>query len=494
MSNCLSKNENEIKRFPKLFSEILKKYDYTTYGLAEKSGVDRTILVKAQRGTRTLSVENFKKIINVMVLPPQDDELLREAFIDYSFGIDRYKTFHALISCASKVISSANDNLSIQVSLSFDDSILKLDSKSDVANALKSVIDSEFVDENTKGRIFTNIDLFTMYDFMKSHPKTENQSRRIDYKHIFEIKKGNQSNSEILFRTLSFMTLGYPVNYFVVDSYHTDSLTNLFCYYVITGDILLLADRDLKFGYAIKSKKTADIFAEKFVEVFALTTPFIENVEDIMGLKGSILTNCRSSYDFHVNFGAFGNCAFYLDKDMWRQIAKPTVPNREFLIGNTYEYYQGYYQRFNKLIAVMPRSELTNFVDYGIVMLMPREYADPLTPENRLKILRSFREAILSGKESFYLIKDKILKNSETNQTELFYSEKGDSTLVFENEIESKQMHFLGNNSMFIKERNIIEEYKLFLDHLLISGDCYSQEESVKVLEEEIDRCILLGQ
>ncbi|MCM1544980.1 MAG: helix-turn-helix transcriptional regulator [Ruminococcus sp.] len=492
MSNYLSKIENEIPKFPKLFSEILKEYNLTTYGLAEKSGVDRTILAKSQKGTRMLSVDNFKKIINVMDLSPQDDELLRSAFIEYSFGTERYKTFHALIPYASNSVSGGEDTSSIHVSLSFNDAILKLDSKSDIANALKSVIDGEFLDKDKTGRIYTNIDLFTMYDFLKSHPKTENQS--IDYKHIFEIKKDNKSNSEILFRTLSIMMLGYPVNYFTVESYHTDSSVNLFSYYIITGDILLVADRDLKSGYAIKNKRTADIFAERFNKVFAHSIPFIENSEDIMLLKGNMLTNCRSNYDFHANFGAFGNCVFYMEKDMWRQIAKPTVPNREFLIGNTYEYYQAYYQRFEKLIAVMPRSELTNFVDYGIVMLMPKEFADPLTPENRLRILTSFREAILSGKESFYLIKDKVLNESKTNQTELFYSEKGDSTLVFENEIASKQMHFLGNNAMFIKEKNIIEEYKLFLDHLLISGDCYSQEESMKVLEEEIDRCILLGQ
>lgn len=288
------------------------------------------------------------------------------------------------------------------------------------------------------------------------------------------------------------MMLGYPVNYFPVDSHRAESPTHLFSFYVITRDIVLLADKDLSFGYAVKSKQTADIFAEKFNKVFSLTMPFIENAQDIMQLKGNILTNCRSNYDFHANFGAFGNCVFYMEKDMWRQIAKPTVPNREFLIGNTYEYYQAYYQRFDKLIAIMPRSELTDFVDDGIVMLMPKEYADPLTPANRLRILTKFREQILSGKESFYLIKDKVLNNSKANQIELFYSERGDSTLVFENEIESKQMHFLGNNSMFVKEPNIIEEYKLFLDHLLISGDCYSQEESIKVLEEEIDRCILL--
>lgn len=415
---------------------------------------------------------------------------LRQSFIEYSFGTERYKTFHTIISLTTK-ITPDNNNSSIHVSLSFNDSVLKLNSKGDVSNAIKSVIDEEFADSEASGRIYTNMDLFTMYDFMKSHPKKRDQ--KIDYKHIFEINRNNQSNSEALFKTLSIMMLGYHVNYLKVDSYHTDNLTNLFSYYIITENILLLADSELQFGYVINDKQTADIYAERFNKVFSHTIPLIENTEDIMSLKGNILINCRSSYDFHANFGAFGNCVFYIDKDMWRQIAKPTVPNREFLISNVYEYYQTYYQRFNKLIAVMPRSELISFVDYGIVMLMPKEYADPLTPENRLRVLTSFREAVLSGKESFYLIKDKVLSNSKTNQTELFYSEKGDSTLLFINEVESKQMHFLGNNSMFIKEKSIIEEYKLFLDHLIISGDCYSQKESLAFLEEEIERCILLG-
>lgn len=492
MLNNLSNNESQNKKFPEIFSGILKKYNYTTYALAEKSGVERTILVKMQKYTRMLSTENFKKLIDVMNLSAQDDELLRQSFIEYSFGTERYKTFHTIISLTTKVPIEDNNNSSIHVSLNFNDSVLRLNSKGDVSNAIKSLVDEEFADSKVSGRIYTNLDLFTMYDFIKSHPKKRDQ--KIDYKHIFEINGNEQSNSEALFKTLSIMMLGYHVNYLEADSNHADNLINLFRYYIITENILLLADSELQFGCVINNKQMVDIYAERFNEVFSFTTPLIENTEDIMSLKGNILINCSSSYDFHANFGAFGNCVFYIDKDMWRQIAKPTVPNREFLISNVYEYYQTYYQRFNKLIAVMPRSELTRFVDYGIVMLMPKEYADPLTPESRLHVLMSFRDAILSGKESFYLIKDKVLSSSKTNQTELFYSEKGDSTLLFINEIESKQMRFLGNNSMFVKEKSIIEEYKLFLDHLIISGDCYSQKESLAFLEEEIERCMLLGQ
>lgn len=179
MSKNLSDYKIESLPFPKLFSQILRKYDYTAFALAEKSGVDRTIIVKMQKGTRALSIENFAKIISVTHLTSRDEELLRQAFIEYSFGADRYKTFLTLISSASKTIYPCGGNSSIQVSLKFNDSVLKLDSKNDVTNTLKSVIDSEFVDENTTGRIFTNMDLFTMFDFLKSHPKAEGQNKRL---------------------------------------------------------------------------------------------------------------------------------------------------------------------------------------------------------------------------------------------------------------------------------------------------------------------------
>lgn len=64
MLNNLSNNESQNKKFPEIFSGILKKYNYTTYALAEKSGVERTILVKMQKYTRTQGRFQLKTLRN----------------------------------------------------------------------------------------------------------------------------------------------------------------------------------------------------------------------------------------------------------------------------------------------------------------------------------------------------------------------------------------------------------------------------------------------
>lgn len=472
-----------MTHFLEALSSAIKDHGITIYSLAATSGIERSYLSKILSGKRSMSTENFSNIMSAVPFSIEEDKALRELFISEFYGKDRYENYVNIINNISELtdIKSHNPNV-IKVSLVLDGDMVRFDSTKDFVNIIEAVIDTEMAKEKD-GRLYTNIDTELLFDIVRKYPQNPN----VDFRQLVAIGNDSVSYSKILSQTLKFGMLRYPVNY-----YNTADLSErsngLFPCYLVSSDICVFADAEYKEGYLIKNKDIADVHAERFFEVLKNTGSYVDRMDDIMeskALHAEILKDgCEHAYAIENCF-----CApFHMSHSMWAQIAKSDIPNREFLIDSTYEYYCFFKNSIEKITTVISKSGLTSFVENGIVSQMPREYALPLTSENRLRVLENFREFYSNGSNQLYLIKENVFHIKDNIDAEVFdnRNKKNAMNMLLAIASERQAMKFVGNFCFNFSDKNTIVDFLDFINCFIVSGCCYTQEESLAIVDEEI--------
>lgn len=473
-----------MSQFLEMLSSAIKSHGITIYSLAAESGIERSYLSKILSGKRSMSTENFSSIMESVPFSLEEDKALRDGFIAETYGKDRFENYIDIIKNISELtnIKYRNSN-AIKVSLDLNGETVSFASSKDFANIIEAVIDGEMTAEAENSRIYTNIDSEILFDTIKKYP----QNPKLDFRQIIAIGTDSNAYSQIMSRTLKFGILRYPTNYYnITDS--AERINSLFPYYLISSDICVFADSELKEGYVIKNKAVADAHAERFQSVLKNTDSYIDRISDIMESKehhANILKNgCEHAYAIETCF-----CPpFFMTRDMWEQIAKPDVPNREFLIDSTYEYYCHFRGCINKFTTVISKNGLMSFVKNGVVSQMPREYALPLTPENRLKVLEGFREYYQKENNRLVFIKENVFNIADSIDVEVFDNRNTQNAInmLLAIDSEGQPMKFVGNFCFKISDKNTIVDFLEFIDCFTVSGICYTEEESLAILDEEI--------
>lgn len=473
-----------MSQFLEMLSSAIKSHGLTIYSLAAESGIERSYLSKILSGKRSMSTENFSNIMKSVPFSLEENKALREGFIAETYGKDRFENYINIIKNISELTSIRQYNSgAIRVSLDFNGETIRFGSSKDFANIIEAVIDGEMVSDAEKCRIYTNIDSEILFEIIKKYP----QNPKLDFRQIVAIGNDSSSYSQIISRTLKFGVLRCPTNYYNISD-AAERTNSLFPYYLISSDICVFADSELKEGYVIKDADVADIHAERFLSVLKNTDSYIDRINDIMESKehhANILKNgCENAYAIETCF-----CPpFFMTRDMWEQIAKPDVPNREFLIDSTYEYYCHFRDCINKFTTVISKNGLMSFVKNGVVSQMPREYALPLTPENILKVLEGFREYYLRESNRLFFVKENIFHIADSIDVEIFDNRntQNEINMLLAIDSEGQPMKFVGNFCFKISDKNTIIDFLEFINSFTVSGFCYTEEESVAILDEEI--------
>lgn len=289
------------------------------------------------------------------------------------------------------------------------------------------------------------------------------------------------------------MSLGYISNYHPTsDSSH--HLNQLYPNYIITDDYILFTDSEIEQGYLTDNKKVVEIYTEAFLSKYEHTTPYIDKFSDILMLKSHNIKIFNNKINKIIFVDTFG-CAVttHLTLDMWDQIAKPDVPNRDYLRDTTYQYYSETYNKIgDRLCQFSTAGSLTYFVNNGIVETMPKEFAYPLNKENRVKVLKSIYQQMLGKTSHLYIIDDTKIHFSDGFGIELFEKENNTGLLQIYYETENSMMHYSGNLNFNVDDPQIVYDLSDFLNCFLISDYCLSEEKSLKFLLEEIHRCEML--
>lgn len=479
-----------MNTFGVTLSSLIRTHRITITDLADQCDIERTTISKAIKGTRWLSSENVEAIVEVLDLNPTEIKELVDSYINDSMGLQTYNEYVKLLK---KFIShsevSAENKVPVYNSsfvLNSDGSTATFESLSDIVMVAKHLVSVEVGKEN--GFVYSNFPTGIMLEIMRAFPKS-----RIDFKHIAVKKKDvDFNNIEFMGDIMDMMSLGYHSSYFHEEN-NADFDKLLFSYYFITSDKLLLVDFSSLMGIVFLDSKVIDAYTKSFLDKYQNAVKFVSIFEDILALKEQSLKLCNFRHgEVVVSFSSIGCFSTsFLTKDMWDQIARLDLPNREFLIESTYKYYQDV---FKEKIAkfIMPKTSLKSFVDNGIVVSMPTEYSVPLSKENRLKVLKSACEYFEKSNVPFNLLREDLMPLDDYMGWEMS-SNSSYSTFCLYFIKEDLPLHFAGNISMFFDDKDFVNGMMKFVDCLTLSDYAYTKKESLQILKEEIQRCEMLS-
>ena len=481
--------------FNELISKIIKTKKLTIYSLAMQTGIERSVLTKAFNGTRKLNIENFLKILCVLNLTPEEDLKLRKEYIYYSIGEENYNSYINLLVLLcnnNSKNSAANNGPRVNFSLDFPTSLIKINNKRDMLNTIEFVINCDKNSENDYRRIYTNTTLPDFYDIMTNYPACE--MGNLDFKRIILLDEGYKSESvDILFETIKYMKLGYFTDFILTDAPLCKYPDIMFPFYLITSEYSVFMDSTFESGYVIKDKFQADIYANKFVDdISPKATRYAFRYQHILEEKEVIFNLFKNGVD-HLYYIGRNVSPIFCDYKTWKTIAKAEIPDKDFLLKIVDEHYSFISKATKKTTHIYFKSAIEDFVDDGIIHEIPCEYADPLPVAERLKMLIALKERILNSNDEFYLIHNNVFGSEVTDCFCIYDNTKSGKQCCLSMAVNdgSEKTKYVGNFTCSISEESTVLNAVKFIKHLVISGLCYTQAESLDILDEQIERCQL---
>lgn len=470
----------EVEQFQSVIKQVLKKHNITVYRLSELTGIERTHLLKILNGQRRITPQKLDAVINAIDATEKEDNEIRLAYIDMNFGLEKFNNYAELFLSSKNVPGVGGcDSDGVEISVEFTEPVTRFSSYNELIRALYAVTAYETA-ENSERRIYTNIDEAITRDIFDSLPQNRGN---IDIRQIISARS-RSDYSKTVKTAIEFMFKGYKIYYSKGASDMTANFDIIFPYYFITNELSVFASSDLTNGFVAKNRRFADIYAGQILSAAEQMTSIVSLSNNIMDIKNSIIQiipyTDKTQYSIE-----FDLCVtLFMTLDMWDQIAKPDVPNRNFLRDTTYEYYQALKNSHKKILFIYSYDGMQKFTNEGVVFQMPAEYADPLTIENRAEIYKSMIEFYSTDEHEFRLVKKDLFKNRIAVDITDKYSDRKHVLSFLSSYISS----FTGNANISITDTDINNEMIDFFDYLTVSPYCYSKEKSLSLLKEELTK------
>lgn len=476
----LGKDRKDLEQFQTAVKQALKRHNITVYRLSEITGIERTHLLKIINGQRTVTPQKLDAILKAIDPTEDENEEIRLAYIDMNFGLEKFNNYTELfISNKKSGEKSGSDSDGVEISVEFTEPVTRFASRNELIKSLYTVTAYETANAENK-RIYTNIDESITRDIFDSLPKNRGD---YDIKQIISARSGSDYSKTVK-TSVEFMLKGYKIYYSRANSDIEKRRDIIFPYYYVTDELCLFASGDLSCGFVAKNRRFADIYAGQILSAIEGMTSIVSISQNIMDVKNNLMKVIpyteKTSYTIESDLCI----TFFMTIDMWDQIAKPDVPNRNFLRDTTYEYYQAIKKAQKSTLVIHSYEGTQKFTNDGIVFQMPAEYADPLTVENRAKIYKSMIEYYSDDSHDFRLSKEGVFSNKiAVDITDKYSDRKHVISYLY-----SYLTNFTGNANISIDDTDINNELIDFMNYLIASPYFYSKEESLNLLKEEMTK------
>ena len=477
--------------FANKLSEILKAKKIPVYSVSKNCDIERTYLSRVLTGERMLQHDKLDALLRFLNLSPSEEDAMRKIYIADIFGNERYEKYIDFINKLGHLDKSDEGpslNPSIKISLDLGSDFLSFNGSLDTANVIDFAVGSEFAKSDIPTRLYTNLPSKKIFPIVRKYVDSIPES--MDFRHTISLNQGDEYTLETAFDIIRFLRYGCYTKYFNSETSVVCNPDTLFPYYVITDELCIFINGVFDSCHIVRNKPLAEIQAQEFLRKSKNAKNYITIFDNILACKESCMQVHSAGYDVIHSFGTF--CpAPYMTEDMWEQIAKEDIPSREYLVKSTYEYYHNFLKVFKDKHFLYLKESIYEFINEGIVKTIPYEYANPLTPKNRLKVLENFRKHIIKTNQEFLLIKDLRIENLKDISIDVFEKSDNDNIKFFSfyAVTDIAPMTYLGNINCNIDELKTIEEFLQFTKYFTVSGACYTHDESMSILDDAIERC-----
>lgn len=465
-----------MSQFTDALSNLLKNNNITLYALARDTGIERTLLTKIINGKRSLTIENFRRILDSLQILESDSRMLKEFYIAEYYGTEKFQKNLERLSFFSNSPASSDDYAPVKVSLNSDIDTVRFHSRRELINLIEAVCDGK------SERIYLNFDFDDLFDIISKYAPYFTDT---DFKMIIPLSEYDAE--DFLEKTLKYSDTFLPIRYQTGNA----ELDPFPCF-MVTDEYVLLTDLNFKKGVLVKNRLAADTYAEKFLEAFEKAKPFISHFTDIFDLRRSVVQDTyavkfeKDSFSFSNSLSA----PLFMTPEMWEQVAKENIHNREFVKSIVYEHYKSINECTHRHTSIIFRSALTQFTrGGGGIPQFPKNLISPLNLENKIQILKILREYFKKEDHKFYIFSDTHdFTFSETFCFDVSITSNGTGNVDISKTNSASPVKFIGNTLLSLYDKNICHATKEFIDIISVSPYCYTQKESFNILDEEIKK------
>ena len=468
--------------FSDILSKHIKESGITIKYLSQISGFESSHITKFRNGSRKPnSEEKFKILVNALQLSPADQERLMNAYYIEHIGEEKYSQYMAVVelleSCDKlpkiQVLSHYNHDLS---------NISVVEGDNNVVNVMSMVMEKECNRANGEFSVMaqpSNNNLMNLlFKSVVNHPG-------VKVRHIVQLMALQKDSASTIHnvncaREMLFLmrqsSRYSPYYYYEKNIVYRDNLM-LLPNIIITSENVLCISGNYEYAVLHNDSNIIDFYRnlfetqlEKCSSFGTLYSTLIDTMSNGQSVYAKAENKCATVLEFQPCLTPFMKPEY-----IQKFLKNPGVLN-EVLVKFFSEYLitlKSFY-----MIDCFSLEGIKEFLQCGVLMYL-RTTMNPFPPEERKKIVLEMLETVERNEREIHIVKPSFMEIT-----------KSLSILCVNNHDVSMELCYPNDelNSLTFSEQNINNAVGEFMNFLPDSPFVYSNEESVQIVKELINR------
>lgn len=476
-----------MQNVSKLLKQFMKMNSYTTYQLAQLSGVNRTTIQRTLTAGRCPKKEAFEKLSINLNLTDRELEQFKEAYEhavagDYIYNRRQY--VKRLLEKADTVLPFLSEPLKLEQHVHLDDFPGKkrlIYEVLEIEQLLKVLLNQEvYHQENSEiclllppdsqlfSRLLSNIDRQGL---------TALTLKQLIYlvKNPAVAEADDHYNLRALNSLLPLMMVKserYHIYYTYSNCVISDEFDKGFPYYILFTDCVLLLSGDLRTAVLETAPEIVNYLRHEFNSATIHCPNFLSSisVEDELQLMLQKYYYASTCYTIE-----YQPCLLsFVDEEILRGITDSHFPHMEEVI-QVFLTFVRRFREFKEIIHIFDERSLEDFIMNGELMMIPREIGRPLIPEERSIILDRLYQCCKEGSQTIRAVNPRILPLSKFFGITVYGSKNIELTLY------NKSQNWF--HCIMIDENTLYEAFTDFILYAAQSPMVYSQERTLQMID-----------
>lgn len=477
-----------MNSFGNLLRIFIEKSGYTNYKIAQKASVNRTTLQKILSGERKPSDTIYNRILPFLKLTPLEKAQLSEAFEICLIGNDIFERRTYVRKLLEKIpdisvppsLERHNETADVALSPTVHDSALFYGTFT-IHHFLSQFVQKECSEISPCIRINAPADS-SLFSSLISENMDLLCSHSVTIQHLTCFLRSEDQtgspifNLQVLENIIPFLpltSLNYQVHYYYKNNQNeADYRQTAFPYYILFSNLAVLLSSDYSTALCLSTPEMIIHMENHFNAALTNSMSFTTTFQDPQDVLLHLMEMDLNDLPFYSL--EFQPCltTYLTDKIIQAQI-RPDIENGDALSKMVLSRAQQL-KKLTSHISIFSKSGLIDFATTGQMRDLPAEYTYPFSLRNRIIILESLYQDILTNQHTYCMINPLVFPISK-NLICLFHQ---DSSLDFG--------YFSGNNGGYnclrINERTLIETFDDFFKYLQSSSLICSKEETLTTI------------
>lgn len=462
--------------FGNKLSEYFDALGVTQVRAAEVTGCSRAMIYSVLNDEKKLSEEKFQTMLaEIPFSAPQADTLRR------LFYADKYpKGVIEKIFCIKNYLSGALPKpagYKLPETFSLPSAQTAVDGEREICDLAAAMIGDE--DCRT---IYTNFSYRAANFDGAVYAALCKRKTPVSFQHILCFESSNRSavNIQNIFESVRYIRLRHPPLYYYVEEIPR-RLHVLYPHFLLTDRAVLLFHEKADIGIYLTDPAIIKEVISAVEQFLPNCKPLARINESVLDLQSDLMKTSEAKVQFCLS--GFVCDLPHAPREYFDALARPDLPNREMLIEIAHKHYSRYSEFYHNIY--IPLRAVETFAREGMTMNFPQNWVVPLPYEYRIGVLKNFRDRLTSKIGRVVLLNDSLLQLPD----KFWGLDVSAHNLSFFGSISEDGSQYAGEFSMFTNNRNIIADFRFYIDYLMRNKLYCSPAYAADYIDAQILQC-----